>query len=78
MQRNPTDQLHIVVALSDRTFGGFTDYRERFRQDLIQSLLLDLELLLFIEPFQIPNGFAIRARNSSVLARRASSVNASN
>jgi len=36
MQDEPTNELYIKVALTNRTFGGFADGRKGLRQNVIE------------------------------------------
>ena len=53
MQRDPTDQLDIKMTQANRPFGCFADCRKRFGQDFLQRFLLSLELLFFIQAFDV-------------------------
>ena len=76
VQDQPADQLHIVVALADGALGGLPHGGKGFRQEFIQHFLLDLRRS---SSSSMPStSWARRWRNSSVLARRASSLRASN
>ena len=48
VQRDAPDQLHIIMALSQRALGGFTDRCKGFRQKIIQRLAAFQALLIFI------------------------------
>ena len=55
VQGDTADQLDIIMSLADHPLGCFAHRRIRFRQDFLERILLELELLAFIQPFRIPH-----------------------